>query len=427
MLVSPEKRPLPGDDQPPAHVLEELLAAFGPADDAAMARVDLDDPAIDRMLGLEDLPSRQRSIERSAAVVDDADDAHGVDDAELVDDAEPVDDVEPVDDADLVDVGDTSGAQPPAVNEAASADASKRIIVIPEDDLPDAVYLDEPSSDRRVEEGGTQTTIVIGDVDDTTAETITIANSTMEPRLRARRIAVNRAMGRKRIKYAVAGVLVLALLAVGLGLLATNAFGVKRVQVEGVRYADQSQLDAIVSEIRGSQLLLVDTVDFEQRLEAIAWVEQARVDRDFPSTVVIDIRERTPVAFYQGSDGRVRVIDHQSRVLDVIDGLPVAYVHIVSAGPDLETGQFAGTAYATAGEVVLALPPELRRILVSMSIDASTGDLSMVLEPGVQVRFGDGSRISQKLRRLLQVVRNGLVSVTAIDVTSDDPTVTRSG
>jgi cell division protein FtsQ len=425
--VTDDRRSLPMSDEPAPQVLEELLKAFGGGADAdAAADVDFDDPAIDEMLGIGHV---------AAAADDDSRDATAGDETAGDDDTEEgtaADDERVGADTDDHAGDDASGDDaeaPEAAPPAVVAGADKKVIVIDDDGLPDTEYLDADHevSRRDHSDGADRSTIVIGDADDATVATVTIANSSMEPRLRERRIAVSRAAGRKRLRIAAILAAVLLVLGLGLGLLATNAFGVKDVRVEGVRYANQQQMQAIVDEVDGSQLLLLDTRDIEQRLERIAWVESARVDKDFPNSVVLDIRERVPVAFYQGADGRVRVIDAESRVLDVIEGLPVAYVQLSTPGPDLEPGQFAGAPYAVAASVALALPSEVRALLTSMAVDGATGDLSLLLDERINVRFGDGAEISDKLRRLLQVVRNGVDDVTAIDVTSDDPSVTRSG
>ena len=62
-------------------------------------------------------------------------------------------------------------------------------------------------------------------------------------------------------------------------------------------------------------MLLIDTDAIESTLEQVPWVERARVETHFPHTVVIDIRERRPLACFRGGDGKWRVIDVQGRVV----------------------------------------------------------------------------------------------------------------
>ena len=137
----------------------------------------------------------------------------------------------------------------------------------------------------------------------------------------------------------------------------------------------RSELSAIVDELQGDAILLVDTAQIERELEGIAWVESARVTTDFPHRVFIDIRERKPIATFEGSDGRFRVIDRDGRVLDVVDGMPIDYMLVTGANPDVERGQFAGRPFASAAQLAIALPGEIRALTSSIGVDATASDL----------------------------------------------------
>lgn len=389
--MSTDGRPPEGNAEPSPEVLDELLKAFGATDGGE--GIDLDDSAIDELLRLDE-PAAE---------------------PEPAPEPEPKSKVEPKSKAEPA-----ADPSPPA--------AGRKVIVIADDDRPDTEYLDDFESDRlRETAGDDRSTIVIGDVDqgvDAPYIDEIADRATMEPRMRARRVAVRRAAGRRRLRVAIILAGVAALLLLGLGLVASNAFSVTEIDVIGATYSDQSQLQAIVADIEGTPLLLLDERDVQRRVEEIAWVESARVSTDFPDRVVIDIRERTPLAHFTGADGGVRVIDIDGRVLDIIEGLPIAYVQITSPGPNTEVGRFSGAPYAVAAQYVKALPDDVRVVVQSMSIDPATGDLTMVLEGPVTVRLGDGTDITGKLVRLLQRVQDGLDGIVAIDVTTESPSVT---
>jgi cell division protein FtsQ len=399
--------PLAGDPAVPAGVLSELLAAFSesPSDiDGEPVKpstgFDFDDPSIDRLL---------------AVGLDDPAGATGARDA--------------IDASRATDIGEVSEyAPPPAIRDPGIA-ASKRV-VIGGDDLPDAQYLDgaieppvrEPSrrSPSR-DDSGERATIVIADLDDVHDIEAPARRSggSIDPRLRARRAAVRRAEGRRRLFWVavVGGVIVIA---VGvLATLASSLFSVDEVEVQGVVYTDQQRLEAIIAEVKGDPILLVDTRAIEQQLEDIAWVERARVETHFPHLLTIDVRERQPVATFAGSDGKFRIIDRESRVLDVIDGIPLAPMLITGNHPDTDIGQFAGAPYAAAAQLVIALPAEIRTITTSVGVDSATGELTMLLNDSVEVRLGAASDLPIKLARLLQRVRDGIDGVEQLDVSTD--------
>ncbi len=206
-----------------------------------------------------------------------------------------------------------------------------------DDDLPDAVYLDEQT------DASVSAPVFIDD--DGSSDALMPKDATsrgIEPRLRQRRIGVRRAASRKRLWWAALAAVVV-LVAVGvLAVLGSSLFAVDNVSVSGNVYTDPDELAAIVDDLRGTPVLLVDTDEVEAQLEAIPWVEAARVSTSFPDSASIEIRERTPVASMLGEDTRSRVLDADGRVLAVIEGQPVALVWISGEGTlDLGAGEFA--------------------------------------------------------------------------------------
>ena len=398
--------PTVGGEEVPDVVLEELLAAFSAQDAEA---IDFDDPSIDRLLGIGDNPdSTAGNIDPSSTLV-----ANGVDTTSPTD---PTD----------------SLTSPNTV----ALNAERKVIVIGDDDRPDALYLDEQSGSRlrEVHSGdedntGGRSTIVIKDLDESgSIETLPARSSgSIDPRVRARRIAVRRAKGRKRLIWVAIGAAILLVLVGAVAVLASSLFDVRTIDVQGAVYTDPEQLSAIVDELQGDAILLVDTRQIERELESIAWVESARVSAEFPHRVFIDIRERRPIATFAGSDGKFRVIDRDGRVLDVVDGVPIDYMLLTGANPDVERGQFAGRPFAAAAQLAIALPSEIRALTRSIGVDATAGDLTLVLGDDIEVRFGPPADLSGKLVRLLSVVQGGLDGICAIDVSTSEITLTKCG
>lgn len=391
----------------PDVVLEELLAAFAAKDPDS---VDLDDPAIDHLLGL--------STTGSAPTDPSSPTIPGLSD-ELARPLKPV--AKP----------DQSASEPmvwKVATEPEPVNPNRRVIVIGEDDRPDAIYLDEESSSRLREvhagddDSGERSTIVIKDLDESGAiETLPARSSgSMDPRVRARRIAVRRAKGRKRLIWvAIAAAIVLVLIG-AIAVLASSLFDVRTVEIQGAVYTDKAQLAAIVDNVRGEAILLVDTRQVERDLEKIPWVESARVTTSFPHTVLIDIRERKAIATFAGSDGKFRVIDRDGRVLDVIEGVPVDYMLITGANPDVEQGQFAGRPFASAAQLAIALPAEIRSKTESIGLDTTTGDLTLAMDDKLQVQLGNATDMQAKLVRLLSEVRSGLDKICTLDVSTTE-------
>ena len=223
------------DNVLPDHVLEELLDAF--SEESALT-YNFDDPSIDRLLGITD--------------------EHELDDDDLDDDDFDDDDLD-LDDDDEEATGDPAAEAPPvAVGPAGdppeAAVSARRTIVIAEDDRPDTVYLDEEKErafhKRRdaVDESGERATIVIADLDEHGSggePPLARSRGGIDPRIRARRISVRRAEGRRRLIWTGIGIVVL-LVAVGvIAVFASSIFDVRDVTVQGAVYTDQDVLDSV--------------------------------------------------------------------------------------------------------------------------------------------------------------------------------------
>ena len=421
--------PATGPEDVPDVVLEELLAAFSAEDAEA---IDFDDPSIDRMLGLGDNPDNTEG-DVVWGVHEDANDAGDATAPAAITDA-----LTSSNTVALIPATDETAATEPPVQPAntPAGDPARKVIVIGDNDRPDALYLDEESGSRlpdihatHDDKSGGRSTIVIKDLDETGSIEALPARSTgsMDPRVRARRIAVRRAKGRKRLIWVAIAAAILVVLVGAIAVLASSLFDVRTIDVQGAVYTDPVQLSGIVDELKGDAILLVDTRQIERQLESIAWVESARVSTQFPHRVFIDIRERKPIATFAGSDTKFRVIDRDGRVLDIVDGVPIDYMLITGANPDVERGQFAGRPFASAAQLAIALPPEIRALTESIGVDATGGNLSLQLHNDLTVRLGPAADLSGKLVRLLSLVQGGLDGICGLDVSTADIAPTKCG
>lgn len=280
----------------------------------------------------------------------------------------------------------------------------------------------------------------------------------MEPRLRARRISVRRAEGRRRLRWVGIGGGLLAGLVVILAILGSPLFSIAEedVVVTGAVYTDQVRLAELIDEALGKTTLLLDLGSFERRIEEIPWVETARARTSFPSGLRIEIRERSPLAAYQGADGLFRVIDKDGRILDVIKGQPIAYMLLFGLEElALQPGQFTPPGPVGAAQLVQALTATVRGRTQAIEVDPNGDDLTVYLHrlaiyaavdptreseaeeaeeadvevdpitaDRIEVRFGAASDLLLKLVRLETVLPVALTGeVSFIDVSTATVTV----
>jgi cell division protein FtsQ len=407
--MSSEERPvgIPADSDagdPDRVALDELLRAFA-IDAPRVAEEDRTDSEIDRevddVLGKE--PGKEPGEQPAG---------HQVDEGARADAEE-----RPGEDAPPAAPGDDAATPPHSA-------ASATVIAIADDEYPpDAMYIEgdlggpDSSGDRPV--------VFIDDdvvVTESPEESRRMRRH-IDPRLRSRRISVRRAESRRRLRWVVLAVFVLVLIAAGLAVFGSSLFAIEadEVRVSGNVYTDRVRLQAVIDDLVGTPTLAADTQAAERELEAIPWVDQARVRADFPHGVSIEIRERVALATYAGPDAQFRVIDRDGRVLDVITGQPIAYMLITGPDPvDRQAGEYAPVGYAAAAELVRGLTGSVRGRVQSIDVTADGSQLRLLLDDATEVRFGAADDLVTKLVRLetaLGAAGDQVVSV--IDVSTD--------
>jgi cell division protein FtsQ len=194
-------------------------------------------------------------------------------------------------------------------------------------------------------------------------------------------------------------------------------FEVQEVVVEGRQNTPRDLIRAAVGVERGDPLLGFSPEAARTRLETIAWVESAHVERRLPGTILVRLTERTPFAIWQ-NQGRFAVIDREGKVittetLDAFGPLPL----VVGAGAD----RTAAALY----DLLLAHGEVLRRTQALVRVGERRWNLR--LHNGVDVLLPEGHE-APALNRLAELhQRNALLDrpLVAIDMRLPDRLVLR--
>jgi cell division protein FtsQ len=107
---------------------------------------------------------------------------------------------------------------------------------------------------------------------------------------------------------------------------------VEEVLVVGRRETTQKQLLDAVGLARGAPILAFDLEAAKKRVEALPWIKMATVERLLPSTVLLTVEERKPLALWQ-NEGAFALIDTDGRVI-LKKGLERFSDLLVVVGPD---------------------------------------------------------------------------------------------
>lgn len=257
---------------------------------------------------------------------------------------------------------------------------------------------------------------------------MTEASLRMDPRIKQRRIAVQRDAGRRRLRLLLIGVGVLIGVAALVGSLWTPLADVDRVDVVGSARTEPADVIAAAGLDRSPQLIDVDPAAVAARIEALPWIASAEVTRHWPSGVSIEVTERRPVAVTPvDPDGKQwALVDATGRVLAHEAGRPAGYPALSKGPVPGAPGTTLDAATASALAVAGALSPELR---------AQTGDIvvlpgeevELALLPRGRVRLGRAEELAAKVEALATVLsRVDLQGIAVIDLrVPSAPAVTR--
>lgn len=96
-----------------------------------------------------------------------------------------------------------------------------------------------------------------------------------------------------------------------------QGFEVNRVEVRGVNRLNELLVYEVVLGEKDRAMPLVDLHELRDRLMRYGWIKDARVSRQLPDTLVVDIVERTPHAVWE-HDGQYSLIDRNGVLLERI-------------------------------------------------------------------------------------------------------------
>ncbi len=215
----------------------------------------------------------------------------------------------------------------------------------------------------------------------------------VDPRIEARRIAVEQEQGRQRLRL-----LVLALGAfVVLGslwlLVQSPLLDVDRVVVTGVPSGRVAAVAAASGVHRHDPILFVSSGSVARRIEhGVPGIGSVVVTRQFPGTVRIAVHEQG-VALYVRTTAGVALVSHDGRVTGHADTPPVGVPELIGAGRHPVVGRHVGPA--GVAEVMEELPPALRARVGAINV-ATAGHVRLYLVGAGEVRLGDLEDVHDK-------------------------------
>jgi cell division protein FtsQ len=249
----------------------------------------------------------------------------------------------------------------------------------------------------------------------TTTSTTSPPRLRMDPRIRERRVAVQRDAGRRRLRLVIAGASVAGALGVAYGLTRSPVFDVDEVRVLGAARTTAAQIEKAGGLAGGPQLADVKPAVVAARLARLPWVQEAKVVRHWPGTVEVTLLERTPLATLPATAGGWALVDDTGRVLETMPE-PAPGMVQVNAAPAPAPGEHVAAETLGALGVLDALPPSLSERVNGLTV-AEDGVIDVHAVGLPTIHFGPPTAVRPKLVALTTLVaRTNLKGVKAIDV-----------
>ena len=178
---------------------------------------------------------------------------------------------------------------------------------------------------------------------------------------------------------------------------ADQFFPIESIEVTEVQKVSRDEVLAILNLDGARGLLSTDPGKVKQSLEAHPWIQQAEVRRVFPDTLVVEIKEREPVAVLRAGRHEL-LLGHDGAViaeagLGAFEGFPILtgidYAEMVPRNAETTERVLSGIALASLLNEVGANRTE---------IDLHTPGDMVAYYDGLRIRFGEGA-FENKLER----------------------------
>lgn len=195
------------------------------------------------------------------------------------------------------------------------------------------------------------------------------------------------------------GIAVGVLVGVLYGISMSPLLAVDTLQVRGASHLTRAEITAAAGVHEGDAMAWIDPSAAVEGIEALPYVRDATVTRQWPQTVQIRVHERTPAAWVEGPGATV-LVDRTGRVLETVDAAPLGMPQLLGAGFVPAPG---GTIDAV-GAARVAGSLSGFAALGTRSVEVTDHGVVLHLVSGPEVRLGDAVEVGVKLRAGFAVV-----------------------
>ena len=214
---------------------------------------------------------------------------------------------------------------------------------------------------------------------------------------------------------------VLLVLVTGYVLLRSPLFEVHRVLVRGNQFLSEEKIRSLADIGMGINIFKLNLAAVASNLKLVPMIKEVQVARSFPSTVVINVKERSPLGLLPTKEGFVEVDEEGVYLMKANAGTPGLPVITGVQGELPGPGQvIRAERLVDALAVIGGLPTEAVTNLSEVHVDED-GQIKVYTTEGFQCRFGSATEIQEKgavFSQLLLELRKQGAKVMYIDLSS---------
>lgn len=256
---------------------------------------------------------------------------------------------------------------------------------------------------------------------------------------------MKRALARRRPRILLSLALTVLFVVVPAGVYAwgrtSSTFNVRQVQVVGSqRVSQKAALRLLKDRFMGRNLFTIGAADVSRALQPLVYLASAKVDRRFPSTLVVRVREFRPGAYVLWS-GRWYLVSDDGHVLADVAAekrspavalasppakLKPRLLAVQATGPLQLRAVISQPAILDALTVARAMPVAIRAKIQRVR-DTEAG-MRVVLRDGLMIDLGSVDRLEAKILSMQAVTgyyRKKHVKPTYVDVSLPDRPLAR--
>jgi cell division protein FtsQ len=253
--------------------------------------------------------------------------------------------------------------------------------------------------------------------------------ATTDRRFRRSRVKPARGRRLRRIVATSAKALLIAVVALygayqgGSAVLHADLLRIDRILVHGNRRLSGGEVLAVLTGLRGENILLSDLATWRQRLLASPWVRDAALRRSLPSTVEVFLSEREPIAI-----GRIKadlyLVDERGGVIaDYGPQYADLDLPIIDGFDGLATGADAARAELAARLIgSLRAQPDIARRLSQVDVRNVRNASVILTDDSAVIHVGDDKFLTrlQSYLELSSALRERVPAIEYVDLRFDD-------